>query len=187
LCNLNNKTSKTISCEGISIELSRTREELENRYFEISSALNSSHIFAIQGHQSAIKQFDDFSLDFFKKIHQQQKKNKIILEGVTSQGAWNNLNNQTGELIRSHFGRATILYVVPDNLINFDLDIIFANKTLYFMNPRQGTCICIKNQSLYNALMKFLEIYKIFGKKIDLNAHIKELSKNNGKIKLSKK
>lgn len=170
----NSKNPQIINVDNITIEVYKSKEELENVYKIISKLSISHRIFAIQGNQSAIKQFSKFSKQYLKDIHNQQRKNKIVIEGVTSQGAWDNFKKQDTDIIQSHFGRPTILYLVPDELIDFDLDVIFVHDDLYLIQTGEETITCIKSNSLTNALLNIFKIYKKIGIRIDINEFIKQ-------------
>lgn len=144
------------------------------RILELSSG---ERLYSIQGSAISkiiLKKIDSKFLHFF---HQAVKKKKIIIEGVMAQSILNLFGKMTSVQIESHLNRLTIAYVLPDELIQFPLDIFIFRDSVLLADYEAERLLHVEDSSLVLAFKSLFNIAKEYGRKVDLNKYLKELLK----------
>ncbi|MEK7613353.1 MAG: helix-turn-helix domain-containing protein [Patescibacteria group bacterium] len=147
-------------------------ENFKRVYDSISNLPNGSRVFVFQGVISAQSALSHISNKFFSKLHQAIKKRKIITEAVTGEKTLALFETLPTELLESHWGRATIVHVVPDEYAFFDADFFSVQDKLYLLNFSQELAVIISNPAVTHAFHALLGLAVHAGRRVDLNGHI---------------
>lgn len=158
------------------IELFQGRQNIREAYHKIFQASKNDRVYAIQGNMSARLSLQKIEKEYFFDFHRQFKKRDVILEGIIGKSALRLFHEELGlEELRSHLGRLVVAYVVPDEYVNFDMDVLFFGRFVLLINFEKESVMVIKNEFMVRMLRGLLMALQASGTKIDLNSYIKRL------------
>lgn len=144
-------------------------------YKRLSESPRGERIVAFQGNQSAQIALAELSNEFFSRMHESMKKRKIVIEGVIGESTLSLFEKLTSSSLRSHWGRATIVHVVPDHYISFDADIFSVKDKLFLFNFEKEIAITITNPAITSAFHSLLTFMLEHSEQINLNDHIQNI------------
>jgi predicted transcriptional regulator len=149
-------------------------------YKQLANLSQGGRILAFQGNQSAQAALTKLSGEFLSKLHTSIKKQKIVIEGIMGDGTFDLFEELDSDSLRSHWGRATIVHVVPDEYVSFDADIFSVKDRLYMFNFEKEIAITITNPAITSAFHSLLSFMFENSRRIDLNEHIKSVLSARG-------
>ena len=171
-----NSSTDTFANTFMSVKFGMT--EITKEFLKILELAPAERLYSIQGagiSKSVLKKIDIKFLYFF---HNAVKKKKIIIEGVIAESVMNLFNKMTAEQISSHLDRLTLVYVLPDELINFPLDIFIFRDNVLLVDYEVERLVHIEDSALAQSYKALFKVAEEFGKKIDLNSYLKNLIKS---------
>ncbi len=149
--------------------------EISREMLRILDLPPSHRLLAIQGagiSQSLMKKID---YKFLLAFHEQLKKRHIIIEGVIAESVLKLFDKMTEGQLASHLDRMTVVYVLPDELINFPLDVFIVKDYVVLVDYETERFVRIDDEALLQAFSSLFYLAEQFGKKIDLNDYIRKL------------
>ncbi|MDO8575464.1 MAG: hypothetical protein Q7R78_02060 [bacterium] len=159
------------------INVTTGMQEIVKEFMKILHLSSGERVYSIQGagiSHTVLEKIDTKFLSFF---HHAIKKQKIIIEGVISQSVFKIFNKMTLSQISSHLDRLTIVYILPDELIDFPLDIFIFRDHVLLVDYETERLVHIEDRSLIMTYKALLNIAEMFGKKIDLNLYLNKILK----------
>lgn len=157
------------------VEVYKGLENFEKIYLEISELPNAERIFSFQGNYSVKRALSQISMEFFNTVHVKFKKRKLIIVGIVGEKTIEMFKKLDSQSLRSHLGRATIAYVVPDAYTSFDADIFSIKDKLYLFNFQKEIAVIITNPSITAAFHSLLAFMQDHSKKLYLNEYIQSI------------
>ncbi|TAN58355.1 hypothetical protein EPN15_01330 [Patescibacteria group bacterium] len=170
-----------IADNEIGIEVYQGKNNIKQAYRQILQVGVNDRIYAIQGNKSAALSLEKLEKEYFFDLHKQTKDKKVIIEGVISESTLRLFQKLNINELHSHLDRLIIAYIIPDEYINFDMDIIFFGNLLFLINMEKEIVLFIKNEAIVSAFKGMLLLAQSAGRKIDLNSHIKKLIEEKSK------
>jgi len=150
-------------------------EQIKDAYEKILEVGKTERVFVIQGSHSPFATIKNLPVEFIEKMHETQKQKPIILEGITSNSGLSVFDDMTMRELRSHYGRLTVVYVIPDEYLDFDAEIFIFKNSIVIIQPDTATSLVIKDENIALALKKLIEFIELYAQKVDVNSYIKEL------------
>jgi len=147
--------------------------ELELR--KILDLGSSERLLSIQGagiSKNILKKIDE---KFMHTFHDEIRKRRIIVEGVVAESVYNLFEKMTTPQLFSHLDRLTIVYVLPDELINFPLNIFIFGNRIILVDYETERLVRIEDPALQESYKALFFLAEQFGRKINLNKYIREL------------
>lgn len=163
---------------GLGVEIYKGKRKIEEAYKKILSVGQSNRVYALQGSKSAQIILKKISGEYLFDFHKKFKSKGIIMEGVMGESSLNLFQQLSLEELKSHLDRMIIVHILPDEFINFDVDIIMFENTSLFINPSDEFVILIKNETINKAIKSWLLLAQEYSKKINLNEHLQNLINN---------
>ena len=114
-------------------------------------------------------------MKFMYHFHDEVRRRKIIIEGVVAESVLDLFKKMNEGQLLSHLDRMTIAYVLPDELINFPLDIFIFRDRVLLVDYESERLVRIDDGALAQVFKSLFYIAKQYGKKVDLNKYIREL------------
>ncbi len=99
----------------------------------------------------------------FAEIHTRQKLRQTIIDSIITGGAIDKIQHLPKEALLTHFGRPTILHVIPENNFISEHEIISDGKLLVITDHKTKKAIILKDQLIIKSVTALLEIIKING------------------------
>ncbi len=158
----------------LSIRAFAGAEPLKEAYKLMLSA-GVERIYAIQGHHSAAAQIEQFSNEYISKLHKEFRKKGVIMEVLLGEDTLSLLETMSKDELLSHLDRRVILYLIPNEYMEFDIDILLIKDMVAFINLRSETVTLFTNDAITDSLKKLFDRLKNQSTKIDLNEHIRRL------------
>ena len=152
-------------------------EQVKVAYEKILEVGKTERVFVIQGSRAPSAALENLPIDFIEKIHTTQKRKTIILEGITSEKGLSVFKNMTSRELQSHYGRLTVVYVIPDEYLDFDAEIFIFQNSIIIIQPVARKSLIVQDKNTAQALKMLIEFMKQYAEKVDLNAYINELIK----------
>jgi predicted transcriptional regulator len=152
-------------------------KNIKKAYRQILSAGKNNRVFFIQGNLSTKVTLEKIDWSYINNLHKDLRQADIVMEGLISQEVFDLFNIMSVSQIKSHLGRLIVLYIVPDQYLDLDLDIIFFADKLYFIDVIAEKIIFIKNESMVKVFKNLFYLAESFGKKVNLDEHLKKLIK----------
>lgn len=167
-----------IEGQGIGVEVYRGKEKIKEIYKNILKIGSNERVYIIQGNKSAKRALEKIEKEYFFDFHKAFKKKDIIMEGVIGESTLDLFKKITIKELESHADRLVITHIVPDQFVDFDIDIIIYGNYVFIINLEEENTIFIKNISIVQALKSLLAFMQANSRKIDLNAYIKQIIEN---------
>ncbi|HEY4507984.1 MAG TPA: hypothetical protein VJJ47_03865 [Candidatus Paceibacterota bacterium] len=143
---------------------------------EVSSLPVGTRIFAVQGRDVG-RSLKLLPKDFLADYHAALKRRKIVMEGVAGRSELAALEKLDRESLESHWGRPTVVHVVPDALLPAHVDYLFLPDVALVIDWQSVEAFRIEGRPVAAALRAWLDLLVHSGEKIDLNARIVEIMK----------
>ena len=150
-------------------------EQILTAYEKILEVGKEERVFIIQGSRAPEEALNRLSVEFVEKMHAIQKQKPIILEGITSQKGLAVFEKMNHRELQSHYGRLTVVYVLPDEFLDFDEEIYIFQKSLVIIQLGAGRSFVIEDETTARVFRMLIEFIKPHTNKINLNAYIKDL------------
>jgi DNA-binding MarR family transcriptional regulator len=163
----------TDSCAGIHVL--NGMHEVYSMYQELLECAKIDRIYAIQGYESAKRALHETPRNFLFEVHRVQKRKEHVLEGIVSESILSLFDSCDIPTLESHMGRLTVVYVVSEEFLLSDMDIVISNKftALYSFENENG--VKITDQNIVRGMKDVYTLLAQSGEKIDLNAYIKRV------------
>jgi len=163
-----------INLPDIGVEIFKSQAAIENAYRQSLKINKNSRVYAIQGNKS-IKAQKSLSYSYLNNIQNQLKQKKIIIEGIVGEKSLKYFDDLPIYLLRTYENRLVVTYLIRDELIDFDMDILILDKEVILINFGKILVVKIRNDSIRQAVKALYEIMKFTARKIDLNFYLKGL------------
>lgn len=112
---------------------------------------------------------------YFFDFHDKLRKNEIILEGIAGEKILEIFKKLSKKELESHLNRLLVSYLIPDEYIDFGMDIISFKKVVYLIDINEAKTIVIKNEIIAKIFKNLIQFMGERARKIDINQYIKEL------------
>lgn len=153
-------------------------------YEELSDVAKTERIYVVEGREAARRELASSPRELLFELHRRQKSNELIIEGILSESALAIVDELDVETLESHYGRLTIVYLVPAGYLLSDMNIFISRRfvALYSFESESGVKLHDKN-----IIRGFYDLYQLAaqqGRKIDFNAYLRdaiEKKKRSGK------
>ena len=135
----------------------------------------SERIYCIQGAgitKTILKKIDR---GFIMGFHGLIKKRRMIIEGVIARSVLDLFKDMDSAQQESHLGRLTVTYILPDEFLDFPMDIFMFNGHVLLVNYESEKLVRIDDVAAFQAFKSLFRLAEQNGKKIDLNAYIEGL------------
>jgi len=135
----------------------------------------TERLYSIQGagiSKTVLKKMDT---KFMYRFHDEVRRRKIIIEGVVALSVLDLFKKMNEGQLLSHLDRMTIVYVLPDELIDFPLDIFIFRDRVLLVDYEAERLVRIDDGALSQVFKSLFYIAQKYGKKVDLNNHIRGL------------
>ncbi len=149
--------------------------EITKTFMKILDLTSSERLLSIQGagiSKNILKKIDAKFLSFF---HNTVKKRKIIIEGIIAKSVLSLFDKMPIWQISTHIDRLTIVYVLPDEFMDFPLDIFIFRDDILLVDYETERLVHIQDSALSQTFKALFLIAKEYSKKIDLNLFLKNL------------
>ncbi len=130
------------------------------------------HAFAFEGGRSSEKKMNVLPEEYSRSWQMTLKRKGIILECAVSDKLLEIVKQATPEMRQAAQGRATITYVLPDEVMNFDSDILVFGHRVAIITPKNLSAIVIADYMTSLAFKQLIKTACMMGEKVDLNAYI---------------
>jgi predicted transcriptional regulator len=174
--------------EEIKIESINDFDSIINSFQSILQNKSNERIYGIEPSSQVLNYSQKINNENYiklsKKILELFKSNDHISEVISGELALKNIQNLDKEILKSMWGRATIITLIPDEYITFtDYIIVYFGK-VYFFDLINEKGIIVNDQNFANSMKAMIKNLQKFGKVINLNEEIKKilLQKYNFKI-----
>ncbi|MFA5029850.1 MAG: helix-turn-helix domain-containing protein [Patescibacteria group bacterium] len=158
----------------IGVEVIKGKKNIMAAYEKVLTAGYNSRVLAIQGNRSVAASVN-LEKSYLSSIQSEFKKYRIIIEGIIGEDSLGYLENLPADQLEIYTDRMVVCYVVNNAVVDFDMDIIIFKKTVMMINFEKNLVLVVRNENIYEALFNMFEALKLAGRKIDLNAFVKEL------------
>ena len=136
--------------------------------YDVLHASRQHRLFSIQG-TNAVKSTSDMIRmgRSFTKTHTRQKLRQVIIDGILTDTGVTIMKGLPRNLLKSHFGRPSILHIIPHNPAISDYEIVSDGKTLLIINHADGTCVISDEEGMISGFLALHETVKNGGKKVN--------------------
>lgn len=165
-----------INLPDIGVEIFKSQKAIEDAYYQSLKINKNNRVYAIQGNKS-IRAQKSLNQTYLNDIQKQLKQKKIIIEGIVGKKSLEYFDNLPLYLLKNYENRLTVAYLINDELVDFDLDILILDKEVLLINYEKKLTVKIKNGSIRLAIKALYETMKFSSRKIDLNSYLKKLIK----------
>ncbi|HEY0907767.1 MAG TPA: helix-turn-helix domain-containing protein [Candidatus Paceibacterota bacterium] len=143
------------------------------RAYEKMLQIQCDRVYFIQGNKAAEAGLKKINFSYYADFHKKLRKKDIVMEAIAGESILKRLENLSKEEIRAHKDRLIITYLIPDQYIDFDVDIIMLNKHLIIVDPVNEISLTINEASISKAFQIIFIGLASLGRKFDLNAFIR--------------
>lgn len=116
-----------------------------------------------------------FSDKLLLRWQEASKRSGIIIESLDSEKMLDHVwDTKSEEFWKGHLGRKLVIYLLPDEIMNFPCDICTFKKIVMLFIPGKDTAIVIESKELSEALQKLFHGLKLLGRKVDFEAELRK-------------
>lgn len=156
---------------------------LQKVYDMILGLGKGERVLGFEGGCSSVDKMKILPRAYSRTWQAEVKRKGIVLEVVVSDSLLDVIKNASLEMLDATKGRASIAYTLPDDVMNFQSDILVFGHHVAIISPKQLTAVVITDYVASIAFKQLISIACVVGKKIDLNAYISGvLNDKNGVI-----
>ena len=154
------------------VQYYKTKEGVKKVYEGILNLRKGERVYFIEGSSSTEAKLKKFKSDYIINWQKRFKAKGIILEGLISNRSIHLLTKKLADkkAVEAHKNRMVITYILPEELMDFEIDILQYRHVVAIIAPKQDTSLIIENSGISQAFHKLFLIAKYLGKKIDLNS-----------------
>ncbi len=127
-----------------------------------------------EGGRSSEKKMSIFPEEYSRSWQADIKRKGIILESVVSEKLLDVIKSATPEMLKAAHGRAAITYVLPDDVMDFQSDILVFGHHVAIITPKSLTAVVITDYVTSIAFRHLIHAVCTTGEKIDLNTYISQ-------------
>lgn len=164
-----------IDTHEIGITAFRGKKQILNAYEQMLRLSKTERVVFIQGNKSAEKQLGILSKQYIGEFHRRFKKSGIIMEGINGKRLLQFFKEIDIPLLKSHFGRLIIGSLLPDEYMDFDLDIMVMRDTVVSIDIQAELVIVIRYPKFVKALNGIIKFLQDNAQRTDINSYIKRL------------
>lgn len=164
-----------VDAHEIGIAVFRGKKQILNAYEQMLSLSKAERVVFIQGNQSAEKQLNVLNKQYIGGFHKKFKKSGIIMEGINGERLLQFFKTIDLPFLKSHFGRLIIESLLPDEYMDFDLDIMVMRDTVVSIDVGAELVVIIRYPKFVKALNKIVKFLQGGAQKTDINSYIKRL------------
>lgn len=166
-----------IVSENMEITAFSGRKNLKKAYRNILTAGKNNRVFVIQNNLSAKASLEKIEWNYIANLHKDFRKKGIIMEGLMNDKTFKIFESFSASQIKSHLDRLIVLYIIPDEYLDFELDVIFFADKIYFIDVVDEKIIFVKNRQLVKTFKNLFYLAESFGRKVNLNEYLNNLIK----------
>lgn len=164
-----------IDSREIGITVFRGKQQILRAYEQMFRLSKAERVLFIQGNKSAEKSLHLLSQGYISEFHKKFKKAGVIMEGISGEHIFEIFKQLNIPLLKSHFGRLVVPSILPDNYMDFDLDILVMRDTVAFIDISAELVVLMRYPKLVKTLNNIARFLQDSGRKADLNTYIKQL------------
>ncbi|OGZ12402.1 MAG: hypothetical protein A3D67_00640 [Candidatus Lloydbacteria bacterium RIFCSPHIGHO2_02_FULL_51_22] len=169
-----------IEAADIGIRVFRGTRQIKRAYEGMLGLSRAERVYFIQGNKPAKWMLAAEEEEYFKKFHKRFKKRGIIMEGIAGEAIFDIFEKISVPFLRSHMNRLLIGRVVPDEYMNFNMDIFIMRDRAFFVGLEQKIVIVVRLAPMVEALRGIYGALAGLGRPIDLNAYLRALIEKRG-------
>lgn len=143
-------------------------EALKDAYEESTSLNKGQRVYIIEGNNLE-NQIENFGNDYLIELQKKYQDSGVILEGVVGKSTLESFKNLKPELLQQYKNRLTVVYVVDDKFIDFDMHIIIYPTKVKFINHEQKLVLDVDNDFFRQSMMGCYKAMKAIGDKVLVN------------------
>ena len=152
----------------------KTAESIQNIFKQILSDKSDERIYFIEPYVQTKSFISKTKTGDIVDLTKLFRRHRNISEGVSSSKNIELIKNYDKKVMESMVGRMAIVYVVPDEYLDFEDMILVYKDTVYNVNFDKNLVIEIQNRSFARSMRSIVLALRSFGKKIDLNQYVRE-------------
>jgi predicted transcriptional regulator len=166
-----------IEDKSLIIEVFQGEKKIIEAAEKILKFKTHERVYYIQSTTSAQYQTAHFAEQFYTNFQNKLKKSGIIMEVIAAEGILAYFDKLSKKGLESHLGRPIVSYLVPNQYVDFEADIIIHQNNVMIFNYKNESIVLMKNNLISAIMMNFFELIMAHSRKVDLNEYIKNLLK----------
>jgi sugar-specific transcriptional regulator TrmB len=172
-----NKESEVIAgveAQELSIRVYRGKSQVKQAYEQMLLLSRTERIIVIQGNPSARKVLDVLDREYIIEFQERFRKAHVIIEGINGEVLTSLLSGLTQKEKDSHRRRMLVSTLVPDQYMEFGLDILIIRDTIFLIDIVREQVISITQSELVKFLRSMASLMKVFGKSFNMESFLNE-------------
>lgn len=169
-----------IESNDLSVEVYQGREQVIEAYKRAVRLSRGNRVRVLQTDKNAALVRSTLGVAQFRGQHQKLKEKKIVMETLNGEYIFELFENSSTADLQSHFGRPTVSYIVPDEYVTGDVDIVVMKNLALLVNVSTEKVTLVRSRAIKEALDKLITAAENDGWKVDLNAHIRRTLEARG-------
>lgn len=167
--------------EPSSIVQYKGTQGLQRAYDLILELGRGERVLGFEGGRSSENKINALPHAYSKDWQAAVKRKGIILEIAISEKILDIVDIASREMLEAAFGRASVTYLLPDEAMDSNSDILVFGSRVAVITPKQKTAVIITNPTTSAAFRQLIRASFTAGRKIDLNAYITQTLKKTEK------
>lgn len=164
-----------IDSREIGITVFRGKREILRAYEQMLTLSKAERVIAIQGNRSAKEALETLDKKYLLSFHEKLKKKGVILEGLNGEYVRTLFERLELPELKSHFGRVIISWLLPDEYMNFGVDLLVMRDTALFVDIKTELVVIVRHKGIVELLSALTHVAQDHGKKFDMNAFLGEV------------
>lgn len=169
------KIAGSIESRDIGIEVYMGLSNIKKVYERMLTLSRGGRVYVLQGNRSVELQLKKIDKQYLFGFHQRIKKRRIVIEGIIGESALQLFDKMENDELESHAGRLVVAYVVPDDFVDFDIDVILLREVVLLVDMVSEHVVVIRNQSIVGVLHSMFEAVQEQARSVNLNEYIQKL------------
>lgn len=166
---------KGIDAADIGVTVYRGKRQIEKAYENMLKLSKTERVYFIQGNKSVEMGLKKIDKQYLFDFHSKFKKSRVIIEGANGESVLHAFQSLSVDNLKSHLNRMIVSTLLPDKYMDFGVDAVIFRDVVLIVNIKEETVIFIRNNAVVELFKHFYDLLIDNGRKIDLNAHIRNI------------
>lgn len=157
------------------LDVAKGMTNIVKEFMKLLELASTERLYSIQGAGISKNILKKMDMKFLAGFHHEVKRRKIIIEGVAAKSVLGLFDKMSVGQLQSHLDRLTVVYILPDELLHFPLDVFIFRDRVLLVDYETERLVRIDDSALAQVFKALFSLAEQYGNKIDLNKHIREL------------
>ena len=150
----------------------KSQQGIKHIYEDIVRLRKGEKVYSFEGTQSVAAKSKKLTREYIVRWQRAFKQRGIIFESCIGQGAMDILLREHKDVVAAHVGRPVVMRVLPDEVMNTDIDLIVYGKITAFVDIQRDIAIVVHDVRIARTMRAIFSALALVGQQINVDRMI---------------